>query len=210
MKKRTHCIRTITILAILAMQATAMAPALRADAPPCPAGTDRFAEYRLFFGRNQGTVEVVTDAAWRAFLAEEVTPRFPDGLTVMDAAGQWRDASGTIVRERSNVLLIPTEPGPAAMQRTDEIMQAYKRAFSQEAVLRAGQPPACRSRLGRDAGCSAPCSSDFDPASVQRTGSCIQRVTRQCGTRMTLAEQSHFLLAQEFNRNRAWFSENRR
>ena len=137
MKKRTHCIRTITILAILAMQAAAMAPALRADAPPCPAGTDRFAEYRLFFGRSQGTVEVVTDAAWRAFLAKDVTPRFPDGLTVMDAAGQWRDASGTIVRERSKVLLILAEPGPAGMQRTDEIMQAYKRAFSQEPVLRA-------------------------------------------------------------------------
>ena len=131
MKKRTHCIRTITILAILAMQAAAMASALRADAPSCPAGTDRFAEYRLFFGRSQGTVEVVTDAAWRAFLAEEVTPRFPDGLTVMDAAEQWRDASGTIVRERSKVLLILTEPGPAGMQRTDEVMQAYKRAFSQ-------------------------------------------------------------------------------
>ena len=137
MKRRTHCIRTITVLAILAMQAMAMAPALRADTPPCPTGTDRFAEYRLFFGRSQGTVEVVTDAAWRAFLAEEITPRFPDGLTVMDAAGQWRDASGTIVRERTKVLLVLAEPGPAGMQRTDEIMQAYKRAFSQEAVLRA-------------------------------------------------------------------------
>ena len=137
MKKRTHRIRAITVLAILAMQAMAMAPALRADTPPCPTGTDRFAEYRLFFGRSQGTVEVVTDAAWRAFLAEEITPRFSDGLTVMDAAGQWRDASGTIVRERTKVLLVLAEPGPAGMQRTDEIMQAYKRAFSQEAVLRA-------------------------------------------------------------------------
>ena len=140
MKKRTHCIRTVTVLAVvavLALQAAAMAPVLRADVPPCPAGTDRFAEYRLFFGRSQGTVEVVTDAAWRAFLAEEITPRFLDGLTVMDAAGQWRDASGTIVRERSKVLLILAEPGPSGMRRTDEIMQAYKRTFDQEAVLRA-------------------------------------------------------------------------
>ena len=137
MKTRTHRIRTIATLVVLAIQAAAMAPALRADVPPCPAGTNRFAEYRLFFGRSQGTVEVVTDAAWRAFLAEEVTPRFPDGLTVMDAAGQWRDASGAIKRERSKVLLILAEPGPAGMQRTDEIMQAYKRTFDQESVLRA-------------------------------------------------------------------------
>ena len=114
-----------------------MAPALRADVPPCPAGTDRFAEYRLFFGRSQDTVEVGTDAAWLAFLAEEVTPRFPDGLTVTDAAGQWRDASGTIVRERSKVLLILAKPGPSGMRRTDEIMQAYKSMFDQESVLRA-------------------------------------------------------------------------
>ena len=137
MKKRTRCIRTIAIPAVLAMQAAAMAPALRADVPPCPAGTDRLAEYRLFFGRSQGTDEVVTDTAWRAFLAEEVTPRFPDGLTVMDAAGQWRDASGAIVRERSKVLLILAEPGASGMRRTDEIVQAYKRTFAQESVLRA-------------------------------------------------------------------------
>ena len=136
MKMRTPRIRIVAILAVLALQAAAMAPALRADVPPCPAGTDRLAEYRLFFGRSQGTVEVVTDAAWRAFLAEEITPRFPDGLTVMDAAGQWRDASGTLVRERSKVLLILAESGPSGMQRTDEIMQAYKRMFDQEAVLR--------------------------------------------------------------------------
>ena len=136
MKIRPLRIRIVAILAVLALQAAAMAPALRADVPPCPAGTDRLAEYRLFFGRSQGTVEVVTDAAWRAFLAEEITPRFPDGLTVMDAAGQWRDASGTLVRERSKVLLVLAESGPSGMQRTDEIMQAYKRTFDQEAVLR--------------------------------------------------------------------------
>lgn len=134
MKKRTLCICTATALAILAFAA---APALRADTPPCPAGTDRYSEYRLFFGRSKGAVEVVDDAAWSAFLAGEVTPRFPDGLTVLDAAGQWRNASGSVVRERSKLVLILAEPGAAGMQRTEEIVQAYKRTFGQESVLRA-------------------------------------------------------------------------
>ena len=134
MKSRT---RRICTVAMLAMLACAIAPALRADTPPCPAGTALFAEYRLFLGRSQGTVEVVTDAAWRTFLAEEITRRFPDGLTVLDAAGQWRDASGTIVRERSKLVVILAEPGASGMQRTEEIAQAYKRTFGQEAVLRA-------------------------------------------------------------------------
>ena len=133
MKPRTCRICAATMLAVLAW---AMAPEPRAEAPICPAGTDAFVEYRLFFGRSQGAVEVVTDAAWRAFLAEEITPRFPDGLSVLDAAGQWRDASGTIVRERSKLVLILAEPGDSGMRRTEEIAQAYKRTFDQESVLR--------------------------------------------------------------------------
>ena len=108
----------------------------RADVPPCPAGTERYAEYRLFFGRNRGGVEVVSDAGWRTFLAEEVTPRFPDGLTVVDAAGQWRGPSGTIERERAKVLVVLAAPGTEGMRHTGEIAEAYKRTFGQESVLR--------------------------------------------------------------------------
>ena len=124
---------TVAALAILAF---ATMPALPAEPPPCPAGTDRYTEYRLFFRRDQGDAEVVTDAAWHAFLAGEITPRFPDGLTVLDAAGQWRTASGAVVRERSKLVLILAEPGAAGMHRTDEIAEAYKRTFGQESVLR--------------------------------------------------------------------------
>ena len=134
MKSRT---RRICSVAMLAMLACAMAPALPAETPPCPVGTDVLAEYRLFFGRSQGTVEVVTDEAWQAFLATEITPRFPDGLTVLDAAGQWRDTTGTIVRERSKLVIILAEPGASGMQRTEEIARAFKRTFGQEFVLRA-------------------------------------------------------------------------
>ena len=56
----------------------------------CPEGTDSFAEYQLFFGRSNAGGEVVSDETWAAFLADTVTPRFPDGFTVVDGAGQWR------------------------------------------------------------------------------------------------------------------------
>ena len=134
MKKRTHCICAAAILAVLAPAVTP--PASRAETPPCPAGTEPFTEYRLFFGRSGGLVETVSEAAWSSFLADEITPRFPDGLTVLDAAGQWRDSSGTLVRERTKLVIILAGPGDAGMRRTDEIAQAYKRTFDQEAVLR--------------------------------------------------------------------------
>ena len=133
MRKRTFIIFAAAALGVLAHLA---APGSRADAPPCPAGTDRYAEYRLFFGRNRDGVEVVSDAEWRAFLAEEITPRFPDGLTVVDAAGQWRGPSGAIERERTKMLIVLAAPGEEGMRRTGEIAEAYKRTFGQGAVLR--------------------------------------------------------------------------
>lgn len=102
----------------------------------CPEGTDSFAEYQLFFGRSSGGVEVVSDEAWAAFLADTVTPRFPDGLTVVDGAGQWRGSDGVIQRERTKVLIILTSPGEEGMRLTDEISQEYETRFNQETVLR--------------------------------------------------------------------------
>ena len=78
---------------------------------------------------------MVSDSAWRVFLAAEITPRFPDGLTVLDAAGQWRDGSGAIMRERTKLVIILARQGKAGMQKTVEIVEAYKRTFGQEAVL---------------------------------------------------------------------------
>ncbi len=102
----------------------------------CPAGTDEFAEYQLFFGRSSGGVEVVSDEAWAEFLADTVTPRFPDGLTVVDGAGQWRGSDGVVQRERSKVLIILTSPGEEGMRLTDEISAEYEARFNQETVLR--------------------------------------------------------------------------
>jgi hypothetical protein len=133
MRRRTHQICAVVFFALLA---SVTAPSAQTDGLACPAGTEPFAEYRLFFGRSQGGAEVVSDAAWQAFLADEITPRFPDGLTVLDAAGQWRDGSGMIVRERTKLLLILAKPEADGMRRTEEIAAAYKRAFGQEYVLR--------------------------------------------------------------------------
>ena len=124
-----------SLLALLAL-ALATATPSHGEAPACPSGTKRYAEYRLFFGRSRGDIEVVSDADWREFLGEEVTPRFPDGLTVLDAAGQWRAPSGEIERERTKMLLVLAEPGAHAMRRTEAIAEAYKRRYGQGSVLR--------------------------------------------------------------------------
>ena len=107
-----------------------------ASTPDCPDGAEPFGEYQLFMGRSGADGEVVSDAAWEEFLAESVTPRFPDGLTVVDARGQWRGDSGEILRERSKVLVIVVPPGPEALHLTGEIAREYRQRFDQESVLR--------------------------------------------------------------------------
>jgi hypothetical protein len=100
----------IAIPMLLALQACA---GLAADA--CGPGLMRMTQAQLFFGRDIERRAMVSDAQWRDFLDQEVTPRFPDGFSVADDAGQYRDQSGTIVREPSKQLLILSrDPGADA------------------------------------------------------------------------------------------------
>ncbi len=90
---------------------------------------------QLIFGRKIGDRIGVSEAAWRRFVDREITPRFPDGLTVLDARGQWRDAErNRIVREPSKLVQIVL-PGKAEdEQRLSEIAEAYKKTFRQQSV----------------------------------------------------------------------------
>ena len=95
----------------------------------------RMTQAQLFFGRNIQAGATVSDAQWRDFLDQEVTPRFPDGFSISDIAGQYRNQSGTIAREPSKQLLIVTRDITANEAKLNAIREAYKRRFSQESVL---------------------------------------------------------------------------
>ena len=127
--------RTVKLVCI-AIVVMMVAACSDADAPACPDGSERFVRYELFMGRSSESVEVVDDEAWTAFLEDTVTPRFPDGLTVFDARGQWRGSDGLVQKERSKLLVILAPPGADNMQLIDEVSDEYKRRFSQESVLR--------------------------------------------------------------------------
>ena len=102
----------------------------------CEDGGEFWTEYRLFMGRGGGGAEVVSDADWDAFLADTITPRFPDGLSVIDVAGQGRTDDGSIERERTKMLLVLAPQGGDALERMNEISAAYKQRFSQNSTLR--------------------------------------------------------------------------
>jgi hypothetical protein len=99
----------------------------------CRGEVKRTAE--LLFGRNIGGRLGVSEAEFSRFVAREITPRFPDGLTVIDARGQWRDrSSNAIVREPSKVVLIALPGRSGDDEHLSRIIAAYKARFRQDSV----------------------------------------------------------------------------
>jgi hypothetical protein len=105
-------------------------------APACPGGAEPQLRAELIFGRSLKSGGTVAAAAWRRFVDEEITPRFPDGFTVLDGRGQWRKpGEARIIREPAKVLLVAMPDGPERRARLAEVAEAYKRIFAQDSVV---------------------------------------------------------------------------
>jgi len=91
----------------------------------------------LVFGLSRKGRADISETEWSDFLAHEITPRFPDGLTVLAGNGQWRGPDGTVVREPARLLLVWTPPAPDLDGKIEHIRSAWKREQQQDSVLRA-------------------------------------------------------------------------
>jgi hypothetical protein len=128
-------------LVALALAPASCAPAVRpAPAADSSAPAEVLVADRLFFGRAIPGGGSVSEEAWAAFLGEVVTPRFPEGLTVWRAEGQWTDPRGGLVREPVMVVEILHPAGTRADAPLAEIAREYKTRFRQDAVLRVTTP----------------------------------------------------------------------
>jgi hypothetical protein len=103
---------------------------------------EKFLRTELYFGRSKPDGSLVADEDWKAFLAETVTPLFPDGFTVLSGFGQYREKSGKIISEPSQVLifLYPGRTKKESRAKIEEIRTAYIKRFDQESVLRVDLP----------------------------------------------------------------------
>lgn len=116
--------------------ATALAGCALAPSVSCRGGEQPATADLLYFGTAKPGGGEVSAQEWAQFLERTVTPRFPQGLSVWPAAGQWRGDDGTIVREASQVLNLLHAGDARSEQAVQEIVGAYKTQFRQEAVLR--------------------------------------------------------------------------
>lgn len=122
-------------LSFALLLASALAGCASLAPQACMPGQQAMLGAELLFGRKIGDRIGVSETAFRRFVDEEVTPRFPDGLTILDASGQYRDRDrGTLIREPSKLVQIATSDETGNRDKLTAIAEAYKHRFNQQSV----------------------------------------------------------------------------
>lgn len=93
----------------------------------------------LYFGLSSNKGEI-SEEEWQQFLNQEITPRFPEGLTVVDVYGQYLHSSGCLIKERTKIVIVLFKKQPVNEQKIQGIIQLFKETFQQESVLKVITP----------------------------------------------------------------------
>jgi len=95
-----------------------------------------FMRTELIFGMSRSNGPDITESEFQSFIDDQVTPRFPDGLTIVNGNGQFKDSSGTIVQERSKLLVLLYPFSKKDSSKVNAIRTEYQAMFQQQSVLR--------------------------------------------------------------------------
>ena len=134
-------VRLAAALTLVFALVLALAGGADAQLVDCLGGQRPTQVAELMFGRNIGNRIGVSEGDFGRFVDGEIMSRFPNGLTVFNAAGQWRvEASDKIVREPSKIVQIVLPGQVDDIARLNEIVEAYKRRFKQQSVVMIVRP----------------------------------------------------------------------
>ncbi|MFN8662353.1 MAG: DUF3574 domain-containing protein [Thermomicrobiales bacterium] len=134
-------------------EATPVAGTTSAAVDACPdelygAGSEAWVRGELYFGTSMDQGVGVIPDDFEAFLDAEVTPRFPDGLTLLTGLGQWKgpdDVAPSKMGSEVLIILYPQESAAESSAKLEEIREAYKAQFNAQSVLRADTTLVCTS-----------------------------------------------------------------
>ncbi|WP_293908190.1 DUF3574 domain-containing protein [Phenylobacterium sp.] len=127
--------RAGALIAILALGGCATQPKLA-----CPAGQSQLRTAQLFLAAKAPAR--LSDKDFSRFVDQEVTPRFPDGVTVVNGGGRWKGDGNEMIRDAAKVVLIVLRAKGDNLARVEAVRAAYRTRFNQESVV-VVPPAAC-------------------------------------------------------------------
>jgi hypothetical protein len=89
----------------------------------------------LVFGRVSNGAPGVSEAQFSKFLQQEISRRFPDGLTVVDAQGRWAPPANGAIRGPSKTVMIVLRGRTDDRDELEAVRTAYAERFHQPSAL---------------------------------------------------------------------------
>ena len=120
--------------ALLALGLAGCASTPHGPPPQCLPPANAQIQAELLFGLSMPAGGLITPSQFDVFVAAEIVPRFPDGLTVLPGAGRWRAPDGRMVVEGAKMVMVIAPDTQATAASLREIRQAYRTRFAQRSV----------------------------------------------------------------------------
>lgn len=109
------------------------------DRASCQVGS-AMQQTQLWFGLSRPDGQSISTQQWQSFVDQVITPAFPQGLSIVEARGQWLGNNGVRVSENSRGLLLIYPASKEKSQAIDHIRTRYQQLFAQDSVMRVDQP----------------------------------------------------------------------
>ncbi len=93
-------------------------------------------ETKLFMGLSRSGGAAVSRREWDQFVIDHFVAGFPNGFTIVETTGYWRDRNtGATVYENGKQVIVLHEATPDNETMINEIAEKYRARFDQQSVL---------------------------------------------------------------------------
>lgn len=102
----------------------------------CASALQPYIKTTLYFERP-GSLTTAGQRKWQAFIREVLVRHFPDGGTILENIGWWRDPDGKVAGGRGNTLIVLGAPEKVAEHRraAAAVVAEIKKRYQQQSVL---------------------------------------------------------------------------